>query len=515
MPSPPDRACPLRQEGARVSLRRMSPSRASHWWLALGLSGLALAFANGRHGWPPLAWVAPALLLATMRVAPLRPALLGGLAAAAAASAVAWSGVVPLPGPAGTLAAAALGPLLFLPYAADRLLTPRLGGLMRVLVFPAAQVALEWGIYLVSPFASFGALAYTQVGWTSLIQLASMTGLWGVSFLVALAGSVGASLITERAGRKSAALLFGGSLAATLAFGTVRLGAAAPAERSVRVVGLAAKPADLGVIYATKAGCSPDCTAARQDARVQFARMLARTEAAAASGAQLISWSEVAGPVFAEDEPAAMTRLRALARARRVMLAPALWIVRPGERLWENKTLLIGPDGSVLASYLKSRPVPGDLDVRGPGVLPVVSTSLGRLALGICFDMDFPDLGRSAGEADLALVPGSDWAAIDPLHPSMVAMRAVENGYALIRPSRQSRSVAYDAYGRVLAQTEWRGVGQPKVELDAPIAGVTTLYERWGDWFALLCAAALLALTARATVLRDRAVRRPLLARVA
>ena len=475
------------------------------WWLRLGAAATVLCFANGRHLVPALAFVGPALLLAAMRAAPLRRALAGGLAAMMAAGPVQWGGVVPLPQPWTSLAASLLGALLLLPYAVDRLLVSRLAPWPRLLLFPCAQVTLEWLIYQVSPFASFGALAYTQAGWPAMLQLASVTGLWGISFVIALAGSAGAALLTDRRDRRPAAA-FAGVLGAVLLFGGVRLLTAGTTTGTVRVAGLAAKPADLALIYATKAGCGADaCAAARADAHATFDAMLRRTQDAARRGAQLVAWSEVAGTVFADEQATALARLSALAHRERVTVAAGLWIVRPGVRRWENKALLIGPDGRVLAAYLKSHPVPGDLDLIGPGVLPVVATPLGRLGLAICYDMDFPDLARTAADADLMLVPGSDWDAIDPLHPSMVAMRAVENGYAVVRPSRQSRSVVFDAYGRAAGSAEWRGAAEPTVGATVPRGGVVTLYGRMGDWFALAAMTGLMALLVTAGRVRAAA----------
>jgi apolipoprotein N-acyltransferase len=445
---------------------------------------------------PAFAFLGPMLLLAVMRAVPVKRALLGGAGGMLVVAAVQWGGVVPLPQPWTTFAAALLGPVLLIPYAIDRLLADRLGTWPLLLVFPTAQVTLEWLIYQVSLFASFGALAYTQAGWPLLLQLASVTGLWGISFLVALAGSAGAALLSEPRDWRPAGA-FGGALGAALLFGGLRL-AAAPdptlptTVNAVRVAGLAAKPADLSLIYATKAGCGSDrCASARADARSKFDAMLRRTEAAARKGAQLVVWSEVAGTIFADEEAAALARLSALAKQQRITVVGGLWIIRPGVKLWENKALLIGPDGRLLASYLKSRPVPGDLDVIGPGILPVVETALGRLALGICYDMDYPSLGRSADGAGLMLVPGSDWDAIDPLHPKMIALRAVENGYAVVRPSRQSRSVAFDAYGRLAGSADWQASAEPKVLAALSTQPVATFYHRSGDWFAFACVAAL------------------------
>jgi apolipoprotein N-acyltransferase len=74
-------------------------------------------------------------------------------------------------------------------------------------------------------------------------------------------------------------------------------------------------------------------------------------------------------------------------------------------------------------------------------------------------------------------------------------LRAIENGYSMIRVDYNGVSAAFDAYGRVLAmQNTLRGENHTMM-VDLPIKGVSTLYNRVGDVFAWLCIAATLALS--------------------
>lgn len=462
--------------------------------LGLGVATLLLAFANGRHLVPLLAWVAPGLLLAALRNLPARWAVGGALVTSLLVGAVQWTGVVPLPSPLGALAAAGLGPVLAVPYLADRWLSPELPWAAAMLVFPCAQVTLEWLLFIVSPFGTFGAFAYTQAEWPVVLQVASLAGLWAVSLVVALAAPALAALLRPRPDLRPAAAFLALAVA-VLTFGAVRLAGSPDDSRAVQAAAIAAKPSDLTSIYATKAGCGSDgCASARRDARRIGAAMLSRTAAEAQAGAQLVVWSEVGIPVFVDELPDLTARLQALTREHRLHLAAALWVIEPGTRLWRNEVLLLTPDGQIAETYLKSQPVPGDLDVIGPGVLPVRATAAGRLGLGICYDLDFPDVARTAAGADLLLVPASDWAEITPLHARMVALRAVENGYAVVRPARQGLSMATDRHGRVLAIDDWFTSEQPTVRARVPVAGAPTFYARTGDVLPYLAMAGLLIL---------------------
>jgi apolipoprotein N-acyltransferase len=68
----------------------------------------------------------------------------------------------------------------------------RRGSLFRAaLAFPAYWVACEYLTEIGSPHSTWGNLAYTQMDCLPIIQIASITGIWGISFIVFLfAGTI-------------------------------------------------------------------------------------------------------------------------------------------------------------------------------------------------------------------------------------------------------------------------------------------------------------------------------------
>jgi apolipoprotein N-acyltransferase len=441
--------------------------------------------------------VVPGLLLALMRCTPMRLSLVGLSLASAVAGGLQWTGVVPLSLPLSIGAAAALGIVLGLPYAVDRLCLTRLPVLVGLFIFPLAQVTIELATASFLPYASFGAWAYTQTFAPTVIQIAALFGFWSVSFVIALMAPAIATVLTQPGSQRWAGFAVAGVLiSATLAFGSWRLNLVPEQAAPVRLAGLASKPSDLTAIIATKDGCGADaCAKARADARDQVERLFQRTEAVARLGdLDFVAWSEAAAPLFAEDVPAFLDRAKGLTRRYQLHLAPAVFIIEPGRTPWRNEVFLFDPLGRRIAAHLKSKPVPGEISVDGPDQLAMASTPVGLVGLAICYDMDFQALARQTSGARLMLVPGSDWPAIDPLHPNMVALRAVENGYAVLRPSRESASVAFDGFGRELGRTEWQGVDEPVVRATLQSAAARTLYSKIGDAFAYLAAVALLAL---------------------
>jgi apolipoprotein N-acyltransferase len=77
-----------------------------------------------------------------------------------------------------------------LPYLADRLLVPHLPGFAATLVFPLGVTAIEFLTISTNPLGSFGGQAYTQANSLVLMQLLSVSGMWGITFLVTWFGTV-------------------------------------------------------------------------------------------------------------------------------------------------------------------------------------------------------------------------------------------------------------------------------------------------------------------------------------
>ncbi|WP_084964298.1 hypothetical protein [Thermoactinospora rubra] len=139
-------------------------------------------------------------------------------------------------------------------------------------------------------------------------------------------------------------------------------------------------------------------------------------------------------------------------------------------------------------TYEKVRPVPGmDQFETGDGRVPTADTPIGRLSNVICFDADFPDLMREPVGVDLMLVPANDWDGFGATHTEKAVMRAVENGYGLVRQDSNGLAAAFDHQGRMLASADYFAADQQTMVAQLPVKGTTTV-------FAWLCALGLLAI---------------------
>jgi apolipoprotein N-acyltransferase len=420
-----------------------------------------------------------------------------------AALALGLRGILPAPDPIYFVIVVPMVMAFWLPYAADRLLAPRLAGVPSTLVLPLAFVAVEFATARFSPFGSSGSLAYTQHGNLALLQLVSVTGLFGVSFVVAWTGSVIGWSAAQRfdwpvvgPALSVCALV----LAVVLVGGGVRLSLGPSDGPSIRAASVSFprelfEPGEVTRLYEGKTDIWALARTRDQLARLHdFQFDQARREARA--GAQLVAFPETNVIVRQDEEELVLARARRLAEEEHVTLVLGIGTVRPGaSRPLENKVVLIGPDGRVEFSYLKSQPVPGweaGIMVVGDGQLPVRDSAIGRIGAAICFEGDFPQRVRQLSAAGTALwvLPTNDWAGIKRSHFQLAAFRAIENGTPILRAGSSGFSGAFDAWGRTLGVTDHFS-GARTMVAQVPVGGVRTVYARYGDFFAWLSVVAL------------------------
>jgi apolipoprotein N-acyltransferase len=484
--------------------------RRSWLWLLVGAA--LLPFTQFQTVLSLAGWLAPIFLLRFTRTRRARVALPVVTLAHYVAGVVALRGILPAPalylfGLAGVVGVVS--------YAADLVLARRLSGLARTLVFPAAAVTVDW-LFGLSLLGTLGSPAYAQFGDLPLTQLVSVTGIWGLTFLVNWLAPVVNEIwergVSWRAARYSLAPFAGVLLGAAL-LGGARLALAAPAAPAVRVAALAADRAlwhGLTVPRLSELAAGSD--AQRAAARAQFApivdELLDRSRQQARAGAKIVLWSEAAAFALKEDEPALVARARELAQAEGIYLQISVVFALRTDRypFGENRTLLIDPRGQVAWDYYKTVHPLDDANIfaPGPGVIPIVDTPYGRLATAICFDADFPALIRQAGQAraDILLVPANDWQPVDVLHARAATFRAVENGVALVRATGNGLSIAVDSLGRPLATADYYATDKLTMVASLPTRGTATLYARIGDSLAYVCAAGLIGLACLAFVRR-------------
>src|ERR1700694_503147 len=178
--------CGESQRGGPTLFKRTITStrntdRLSYLWLAIAAA--LFLFVSGQWGIPLAAWLAPMFLLRFVRTQHPLPGLLLAWLVKSAVAAVTQQGIIMVSG-VGYYALVVLVSLVtMLPYLADRLLTPRLQGFVATLVFPVTFTMFEY-LSSFSPNGTINSIANTQYGDLPLMQVVSVTGIWGITFLL-------------------------------------------------------------------------------------------------------------------------------------------------------------------------------------------------------------------------------------------------------------------------------------------------------------------------------------------
>jgi apolipoprotein N-acyltransferase len=490
-----------------ISIPQQAKTMDLRWlWLLIGFA--LLPFTAYRVVFPLAAWIAPVFLLRFERVSRR-----GGPALWLIFAAYMLAGVIDLIGSPGRGLDLLLGLTFFplvravrftLPYVTDRLLGARLGTWPRMLLFPASFVASDWLMGLLHLTGTFGSPAYSQYGVLPLIQLVSVTGMYGLTFLVMWFASA-VNAVWEHGFQRRATRLplavFGSVLAAVFAFGFARLSLAAPTSPTVKAATITLSPAvynqandGLDLMTFNRA-TSAQRAAWRPRFNATVDQMLARTQTALSQGAKLVAWQEQSALVLPEDRQNAISRAAALARSHGAYLEIWLGVLNRSQSLpyFADQAVLISPAGTVVWTYEKTYLVLGSdsaFTVRGSGVLPVADTPYGRLTTAICNDLDYPGLLRQAGQkgADILLAPNNeDYSFQASYRAGEQVYRAIENGTSLIRPAGDGISLMTDYLGRVIASQDYSASNDGIMLASVPTTGVSTIYSHIGDSFAYLC----------------------------
>ena len=512
-------------------------------WLVLGSTAYALI--GWRWSAPAAAWIAPVFLLRFFRNQEKWYAPLVALPCLYAAFLANMIGAWDLPLSAQMILPAIVPLPLILVLYADRALSPHLSVPGSTLVFPAATVTMDYLIGF-TPLGTLFSFGSTQFTFTTFMQTAAITGIWGISFLIAWFASVlntawengfnlsfggsasggsrpensrmenshpeSTSPDTTRLGGKlirpaaNPAVLFAAAALLVLAYGSVRIATSASRLQTVRVAGITIDHPrnywDLLDLGTPKEEVERYRTEMREIEEQLFERSLRAVQA----GGRIVFWSEGNGVVPQDDMQRFIARAGDFAEMHDIYFAPAILELRYGSSLNYNEVLMFTPQGEPAFTYQKTK---SWLPVDSDGRIKTIETPYGTLAAAICFDLDFPGFLRQAARAgtDIMLVPGYDSARIRPFHTEPALIRGVEGGYSVIRQVNEGTSMAADARGTIVARQDYFATTDRLMLADVPIRGTRTLYGCLGDWFAW-ASIALLLLLAGSAVCREVCNRR-------
>ncbi|MCA9919784.1 MAG: hypothetical protein KC445_17630 [Anaerolineales bacterium] len=491
----------------------MNKQKFSEATLLLIVFGLFNLFASGHWTVAVATWIAPIFALRYLTVSQQRRKFARFFLVYWITLSIPWYGGTPIFGAAHFIFMAVNTLIAVIPYAVYQWLAPRLrrnasteqgrsGRLpfIATLIFPLAGTTSEFLLSSASPIGNFGAAGYSQYGLPVLTQLTAVTGMLGLTFLLAWFPAVinwawenEFNWARVRAGVATFAVV----LLAVIGYGAVRL-ATAPeigTQETVRVASFTLVETHMGDLNTLLEEEGVD--AYRQATQSVHAQYLQMTETAVADGANIILWPELAITGVAEDVQATIEKGQALAQEAGVYLAMPVFITYPdSDRTWENKLYVAGPDGRIIIEHVKYGGNLLEGTLKGSGEIEVVETPYGNLAGIICWDTNYPTIVSQIGrqKTDILLSPSKEWDGINPMHAEMAVFRAIENGAAVIRQTDEGLSIVVDGYGRTLATGEGLVADGNYLLVDVPTSSPTTIYPVVGDAIGVVAAAGLVVL---------------------
>jgi apolipoprotein N-acyltransferase len=392
------------------------------------------------------------------------------------------------------------------------------------------------------PWANLG---YSQARHAELAQLAAVTGVYGIAWLVVLVNAVLAGWWLARRGEGqrpwAGSAVAAVALAAAWAHGVAHLA-------TVRRETEAAPRLRVGIVQANVSQSVKN--QGRLFADLILGRLWPLTAEADRRGAALVAWPEAAWPWSVPPDLRSFDRLApgvTPVSGSHLLLGSSTvrWqLGADGRRTPElqNSVFLLGPDLRVLDRYAKHHLVPfGEYvplrrwlpflrtvvpnlasAVPGGRLVPLAFEAQGRrvtLAPMICFDAIFPEIARAFArqDPDLLVNPTNDaWYGYSSgpyQFLAMVQMRAVETGRAVVRPAYSGVSALVLPSGEVAPGALELGPVDPELApdadeparllvVDAPLLRGRTLYTTLGDLFAWTCSAAAVALVGAALTRR-------------
>ncbi|MEU9156853.1 apolipoprotein N-acyltransferase [Streptomyces sp. NPDC048417] len=358
-----------------------------------------------------------------------------------------------------------------------------------VLVLPSGWLMVELVRSWQGLGGPWGMLGATQWQVTPALRLASVGGVWLLSFLVVAVNVALTVLVCVREARVPAVASLVATAAATSAAwawsprpdvdGHVRIAVVQP-----------------GIVDGTDSG----------DRR--FAREEQLTRQLAGQRPDLIVWGESSVGYDLGDRPDLARRIAALSRetgADILVNVDARRSDRPG--IYKS-SLLVGADGPTGDRYDKMRLVPFGEYIPARSLLGW-ATSVGKAAgedrrrgteqvvmnvghglrIGpmVCFETAFPDMSRHLAQDGAEVLIGQtstssfqhSWAPEQ--HASLAALRAAETGRTMVHATLTGVSAVYGPDGQRLGP--WLGTDASRAQVyEVPIARGVTPFVRYGDW---------------------------------
>ena len=371
-----------------------------------------------------------------------------------------------------------------------------------VLVFPSLWVLVEYLRSLGEISFPWNLIGYSLTPLLPLSQLASLTGVFGLSFMVVL-GNVLVWKFASNLRRKGSIdrrlLVFAVMLVAVSVWGFIRMKTAVPAN--AKTVTIAALQSNIDQNHWGNNSL---------DSSFEIVETLVRR--AALNKPDLIIMPESALLCYLTRRPSLADRVASWSRELNIpLIVGALhWDNAPkgspSEYYVYNTAYYLDPATSRFSPYYKIKLVPFSETLPFKGVFPILSrVNLGQadfrsgkdytvFSIGntikagpfICYEIIYPGFVRdrvNRGANLLVNITNDGWFGKTSgafQHATMARMRCIENGVPLARAANTGITMLVDQFGRILKRKEI--YTRTYLTGSLSVGRIPTLYTRIGDW---------------------------------
>ncbi len=349
----------------------------------------------------------------------------------------------------------------------------------------------------------WGGLAHTQWQNLPIIQISSLTGMYGVTFLIVLVnGAIACFLIDVRRWRSSlkAAVIPFALLMISLIYGWIALSGSSQGEK----VKIALVPGNVKQMEKLMSWGSAEWILDK------YVRI---TDRAAEEKPDIIVWPETSVPQYMFISGRMPKELKSLVqRSGAYFLTGTPHTERNPERQTYNSVFLLSPTGEEIDRYYKIHLVPIGEYFPLKSILPkriqklvtgvsdwdrgeeytIFSVPPAKFGVAICFESIFPELFRkfvSQGVNLMGIITNDAWfdgTCAPEQHYSMAHFRAVENRVAVFRCANYGISCIIDPWGRVNRKIE-PDTGEEYLVDEVCLHTGGTFYTRNGDYLPWSC----------------------------
>lgn len=378
--------------------------------------------------------------------------------------------------------------VFWVPFAWDSAFCYKNSPFINTLVFPAlyGTMNLILAACNVVPICN---LTYAQYDNKPLLQLASVIGEFGITFLITWSASIGVYVVKHwsKPKGKRVGLIALSVLILLHIGGAIRYYVWPEPTEFVKVAQSLGPKVDQD---------KSDWGILTYERNVESFKNSA--VAAFEKGSDILVFSEEAFTIEDLDEERFMDNVKEYARKFSMPILISLEIVdldNDHQGRFINKSIIVDRYGEIVSEYLRHNSIPvleeGAM-VEGEGGIPMIHLDIGEsvypVSMTIGYDANFSEFIRGMNpETQLYFHPSWDWDEINDYHYRTVGVRSVEMGVNMVTTTNDGYSLVSDPVGKAysLERIDKAGIDQVVIA-KVPTKGTETIYSQIGWLFNMM-----------------------------